>query len=44
MDESDFSEDGIEQIDTELFSRFTRQHVLYSMNMMRLHRVGEYLS
>jgi len=41
MDELDFSEDGIDQIDTELFSRFTRQHILYSLNMMRLHRVGE---
>ena len=35
MDELDFSEDGIDQIDAELFSRFTRQHILYSINMMR---------
>jgi len=41
MDELDFSEDGIDNIDTELFSRFTRQHILYWINMMRLHKVGE---
>jgi len=44
MDELDFTEEGIEQIDMELFGRCTRQHILYSVNMMRLHRVGELLS
>jgi len=38
--EADFVEDGIEEIDQNLFGRFTRQHILYNLNMVRLHKVG----
>jgi hypothetical protein len=42
MEESDFLEHGIEDIDEALFSRSTRQHALYSLNLMRLHKVGQH--
>jgi hypothetical protein len=37
MSETDFIEEGIEQIDISLFGQCTRQHMLYSLNMLRLH-------
>jgi len=40
MSESDFIEDGIESIDQDFFGHFTREHILYSLNIMRLHKVG----
>jgi hypothetical protein len=40
MSESDFIEDGVEQIDETLFGHCTRQHVLFALNMMQLHKIG----
>jgi len=39
MSETDFIEEGIEQIDVSLFGQCTRQHMLYALNMLRLHEI-----
>jgi hypothetical protein len=44
MTESDFIEEGMENIDETLFGRCTRQHILFVLNMMRLHQIGSLLS
>jgi hypothetical protein len=40
LSEADFVENGIEEIDQSFFGCCTRQHVLFVMNMMRLHKAG----
>jgi hypothetical protein len=41
---ADFVEEGSEQVDTHLFGRLTQQNISYSLNMMRLHKVGKTVS
>jgi len=40
LTEADFIEEGIETIDQNFFGRFTRQHILYAINIWRLHQSG----
>jgi len=40
MTAADFVEERTDQVDTNLFGRLTQQHILYSLNMRRLHKVG----